>query len=77
MSAQGKPIWSGLVLGILFLALGNKNQKKAMMIPLSNHWLNIYWLGSLNPCQVQILHLGQETNSRQIILHRNQETRLK
>ena len=77
MIAQGKPTGSGLVLGLFFWGFQNKNQKKAQVRPFIKHWLNLNSPGSLNPCQDQCLHLGQEIHPRQGIIHRHQETQLK
>ena len=71
MSVQGKPRGSGLILGLFFLFLANKTQKKNMMGPFSNHWIKLAWTGSLNPCQGQGLDLGREIHSPQIIFHRH------
>ena len=57
MIAQVKLRGSGFFLGLFFLVLGNKYEKKDVMRPFGKHWLNLDWSGSLNQCQVQGLDL--------------------
>ena len=71
MSSQGDPIVSGLVLGI-FLGFGDKNQKKALISPLSKHWINLSWTGIVNPCQGQGIDLVHDIHLHQIIFHLRQ-----
>ena len=52
------PIGSGLVLGLFFLVLVNKNYKKYMMRPFNKHWIRLSCPESLNLCQGQDLDLG-------------------
>ena len=69
MISQGKSRGYGLVLGIFFLDLVNKNQNQDLMRPFGNNWLKIACTGSLNPYQDQGLDLDQEIYLPQIIHH--------
>ena len=67
MSAQKKPIGYVLVLGLSFLGLINKIYIKDLISAFINHWFNLAWTRSLNPCQCQGLYLDLKIHSRQII----------
>ena len=41
MGAPGKPRRYGLVLGIFFLVLENQNQKRNLVIPFINDWIQL------------------------------------
>ena len=77
MSAQGNPRGSVLVSGLFLFGLQSKIQKRSLMRLFRKHCLKLAWPVSVNSCQGQCLHLGQEIHFRQIIFICHQENRMK
>ena len=74
-TGESKRAWLGFMY--LLIGFGKLKQERDLTRSSRKNLIILSWPGSLNPCHGEGLHLGQATNLCQIILYRNQETRLK